>query len=87
MAVSTGGHAFFRRADGSRGVTPNHVHWAGAYVDAALAAGLRIDRCIDVPVDADLLEEFGSTDEWLDPMHAVLGLPFASIWAFRKPSG
>jgi ubiquinone/menaquinone biosynthesis C-methylase UbiE len=85
VAVATGAHAFFRRADGSRAVTRNEVHWPGAYVDAAVGAGLRVERCIDVPIDETLLREFGGTDDWLEPEGAVLGLPFASIWVFRKP--
>jgi len=84
VAVATGAHAFFRRADGSRGVTRNRVHWPGAYVDAAVEAGLRVERCLDVLVDEWLLREFGVTDAWLDPEGAVLGLPFASIWVLRK---
>ncbi|MEP6757821.1 MAG: class I SAM-dependent methyltransferase [Actinomycetota bacterium] len=87
MAAATGGHAFFRRADGSRAVSRNAVHWQSAYVDAAIDAGLRIERCLDVPVDRALLKDFGATDDWLDPMGAVLDLPFASIWSFRKPRG
>jgi ubiquinone/menaquinone biosynthesis C-methylase UbiE len=85
VAVATGAHAFFRRADGSRAVTRNEVHWPGSYVDAAVGTGLRVERCVDVPIDEALLREFGVTDDWLEPEGAVLGLPFASIWVFRKP--
>jgi ubiquinone/menaquinone biosynthesis C-methylase UbiE len=85
VAVSTGAHAFFRRADGSRGVARNEIHWPGSYVHAAVDAGLRVDRCIDVLVDEALLREFGLADDWLDPQGALLGLPFASIWVLHKP--
>lgn len=81
LAAEAGGQAFFRRADGSRGVTRNQVHWASSYISAARSAGLTVERCIDVPVDRALLTEFGS----IEAMEAVLGLPFVSIWVMSKP--
>jgi ubiquinone/menaquinone biosynthesis C-methylase UbiE len=85
VAVSTGGHAFFRREDDSRGVARNQAHWPGTYLDAARAAGLTVERCLDVLVDEDVLREFDVGDDPLEPMRAILGLPFASIWVFRRP--
>lgn len=96
VAVATGGHAFFRREDGSRGVARNEVHWAGAYVEAAVSAGLTVERCIDVLIDEPILQELslhrdragrlGDPDDPVDPVRAVLGLPFAWVWVFRAPA-
>jgi SAM-dependent methyltransferase len=80
LAAEAGGQAFFRRADGSRGVTRNQVHWASSYISAARSGGLTVERCIDVPVDRALLTEFGS----IEAMEAVLGLPFVSTWVMSK---
>lgn len=94
VAVATGGHAFFRRQDGSRGVARNEIHWPGAYVDAATAAGLVVRRCVDVLLDEAILQELsryreqpgklGAPDDPLDPVRAVVGLPFASVWVFHR---
>ena len=81
MFVATGGHAFFKREDGSRGVTRNVVHWAGAYVSAARESGLTVERCIDVFVDEALIEQFGLI---ADAEPALIGLPFATIWEMAK---
>lgn len=87
VAAATGGQAFFRRADGSRAVTRNEVHWPGAYVQAAVDAGLQVERCLDVLMDEELFREFDVGDDPLEPERAVLGLPFALVWVFRKPLG
>jgi ubiquinone/menaquinone biosynthesis C-methylase UbiE len=60
LAVATGGHAFFRRADGTRAVTRNYVHWPSAYVSTSTQAGLRVRRCEEAFVDEALLREFAS---------------------------
>ena len=80
LAVATGGHAFFRRADGTRAVTRNEIHWPGAYISAAVGAGLRVAACADALVDEAVLEAFAAEK----PLRAVLGLPFASVWVFGK---
>ncbi len=80
LSVATGGHAFFRRADGSRAVTRNEIHWPSAYITAAVGAGLRVTACVDALVDEAVLEAFAAEK----PLRAVLGLPFASIWVFSK---
>ena len=84
MAAATGGHAFFKRADGTRGVTRNHVHWPSAYVSAAASAGLVVKRCAEVFVDEELLREFGIDDLYLNPEAAIDGLPFALLWSFER---
>jgi ubiquinone/menaquinone biosynthesis C-methylase UbiE len=86
MAASTGGHAFFKRPDGTRGVTRNHTHWPSAYVSVATSAGLIVRRCAEVFVDEALLRELGVDDMYLSPEGAVEGLPFALLWAFERPA-
>ena len=85
MAVALGGQAFFRRADGSRAVTRNHVHWPSAYVGAATAAGLEIVACEEPVVNEELLDAWGADDLFLGPETAMLDLPFSILWVFRKP--
>jgi ubiquinone/menaquinone biosynthesis C-methylase UbiE len=84
VAVATGAHAFLQREDGSRAVVRNEIHWPSAYVRASLAAGLTVERCEEAFVDESLLEEFGVTDMALAPDAAILGLPFALVWVFRR---
>ena len=86
MAASTGGHAFFKRPDGTRGVTRNFAHWPSAYVTAAVSAGLVVARCAEVFVDEALLREFGVDDLFLSPEAATEGLPFALLWSFERPA-
>jgi len=86
VAAATGGHAFFTRADGTRGVTRNRVHWPSAYVTAATSAGLVVKRCVEVFVDDALLRSFGVDDLFLGPEAAVKGLPFVLLWSFERPA-
>ena len=86
MAASTGGHAFFKRPDGTRGVTRNYTHWPSAYVTAAVSAGLVVRRCAEVFVDEALLRESGVDDLFLSPQAAIEGLPFALLWSFGRPA-
>jgi ubiquinone/menaquinone biosynthesis C-methylase UbiE len=79
FAVTTGAHAFLPRADGTRAVVRNEVHWHSEYVDAFLAAGLRVTRCVE-PVFSDaVLGAFlhkGSTPA----NENLVGLPYVLIW-------
>jgi SAM-dependent methyltransferase len=84
IAVATGGHAFFKRADGTRAVTRNHVHWPSAYISAATSAGFVVRRCAEVFVDDALLHEFGVDDLQLAPEAAIKGLPLALLWSFER---
>jgi ubiquinone/menaquinone biosynthesis C-methylase UbiE len=86
FAAATGGHAFFRRADGTRAVTRNHVHWPSDYVAAATGAGLVVRRCVETFVDEALLREFGVEDPAVDPQGSLDGLPFALLWSFERPA-
>lgn len=85
MAVATGAQGFFRRADGSRVVVVNHVHWASAYVNVAVAQGLRIERCEEVPVDEPFMSQMGDEAIRLAAHGALIGLPLVLIWVMRKP--
>jgi ubiquinone/menaquinone biosynthesis C-methylase UbiE len=95
FAVFTGGHAFFRRADGSHAVTRNELHWPSAYVDAAAAAGLVVERCQEAFIDQALVDAFAADDAFVSsesagaglPETAILGLPFVLMWVFRRPDG
>ena len=84
LSAATGGHAFFKRADGTRAVTRNYPHWPSAYVSASMKAGLRIRRCQEAFVDDALLREFASGDLYLGPHSALNGLPFALLWEFER---
>lgn len=84
IAAATGGHAFFKRADGTRAVTRNHVHWPSAYISAATSAGFVVRRCAEVFVDDALLQEFGVDDLQLAPEAAIKGLPFVLLWSFER---
>ena len=82
LATSTGGHAFFRRADGSRAVTRNHVHWPSAYVSAATSAGFTVRGCVEAFINEALLREFGVAHD--APEEVLDGLPFALLWSFER---
>jgi ubiquinone/menaquinone biosynthesis C-methylase UbiE len=85
VSVATGGQAMFRREDGSRAVTRNHLHWMGGYVNAAVAAGLVVERCEEVLVDEAFLEEMRDVGLRSAATPALLGLPVALLWRLRKP--
>lgn len=84
LAVATGAHAFPEDPEGQGFVVANEVHWQSEYIAAAGRAGMRVDRCEEVFVDEALLRASGVEDVWIDPMSAVVGLPFALIWVFRR---
>ncbi len=84
VAVATGAQAFFRRADGSRGVVVNEQHWVSDYVDASAGAGLVIERCFEPLVEEGLKIGFGS-DAIREAVDVSLtGLPMALIWVLRR---
>jgi 2-polyprenyl-3-methyl-5-hydroxy-6-metoxy-1,4-benzoquinol methylase len=49
MSVMLGDSVLFSTPEGGRGVTQSYVHWHGEWIDAFAAAGLRVQRCLDVP--------------------------------------
>ncbi|MGZ4133469.1 MAG: hypothetical protein ACXVWF_10495 [Actinomycetota bacterium] len=63
----------------------NHLHWMSDYVNAAVGAGLVVDRCEEVLVDEAFLEEMRDTGLRAAATPALLGLPVALLWRFRKP--
>jgi ubiquinone/menaquinone biosynthesis C-methylase UbiE len=85
VSVALGGHAFFRREDGSRCVIRNHVHWHAEYLDAFAASGLRVRRCLEPTYTPEIVSSFlreGSS-------HAIRhleGLPFALVWDLELPA-
>ncbi len=84
FAVATGAHAGFRRDDGERMVTRNHVHWHGAYVRAASAAGLTVDDCQEVLVGESFITELRDVATRGPARDGLLGLPLVLLWVFRK---
>ncbi len=83
VAVATGSHAFFRFADGSRGVVRNELHWHGEYLDAFAAAGLRVRRCLEPRFSQVVLEAFlgkGGSPTAGAALEHLLGLPYVLIW-------
>jgi ubiquinone/menaquinone biosynthesis C-methylase UbiE len=84
VAVATGAQAFFRRADGSRGVVVNEQHWVSDYVDAFAGAGLVIERCLEPLVHEGYKFGFGSDEIREAADVSLTGLPVALIWVLRR---
>jgi ubiquinone/menaquinone biosynthesis C-methylase UbiE len=84
VAVATGAHAFFLRADGSRGVLRNELHWPSEYVAAFRAAELTVERLIEPPFDESFVEQMPEAAVRDAAREAVVGLPFALVWRLRK---
>lgn len=79
LAVATGAHAFFRRADGSRGVVRNELHWHGEYAEAFVRAGLHVLRCLEPRFSDEVLQAFLSKGG-LPALENLVGLPYVLIW-------
>jgi SAM-dependent methyltransferase len=84
VAVATGAHAFFVRANGSRGVAGNEVHWPSEYVDAFRAADLAIEQAAEPPFDESFVEEMLEPAVRDAAREAIVGLPFALVWLVRR---
>ena len=84
ISAATGGHAWFRRTDGSRGVTRNHVHWPSDYVGASNAAGLVVERCEEPRFEARYAEHVSSPEVREALCDVLVGLPYALIWQLRR---
>jgi len=85
VSVALGGHAFFRREDGSRCVIRNLVHWHAEYLDAFAAAGLRIRRCVEPRYTPEIVSSF--LREGASPaIRHLEGLPFALVWDLELPA-
>lgn len=88
--VSLGGQAFFRDSNGAGAYVRNYAHTHAAYLAAIQAAGLRVQHCLEPPIEeAHLgLGTNGLGAEALDAARdAFIGLPGALIWALRSPPG
>jgi ubiquinone/menaquinone biosynthesis C-methylase UbiE len=86
VAAATGAHAQLKRADGSRAVTRNHVHWPSDYVLAFDASGLRVERCEEPRAGAALFETIANDDVREAAEAGLEGLPFALLWRARRIS-
>jgi ubiquinone/menaquinone biosynthesis C-methylase UbiE len=84
VAAATGAHAFFIRGDGTRGVTRNHVHWPGEYVDAFRLAGLVVDAVAEPLVGESFVEEMSEGAIRDAAGDAIVGLPLALVWSVHK---
>lgn len=85
FATALGAAALFRRADGSRAATTNHIHWVSAYVRAITDAGLAIERCLEPIVDAGYKVGLGSFEVREAADISLTGLPLLLIWVLRRP--
>jgi ubiquinone/menaquinone biosynthesis C-methylase UbiE len=85
VSVALGGHAFFRRENGSRCVIRNHLHWHAEYLDAFAAGGLRVRRCLEPRYTLEIVGSFlreGSSPA----IRHLEGLPFALVWDLELPA-
>ncbi len=75
-----GWRAWYARPDGSRAFIPEFAHWHGAYIDAFVAAGLVVRRCLEPAIPIDVARAMGRG--WVDDAAeiAVAGLPGVLIW-------
>ncbi len=75
-----GWRAWYARPDESRAFIPEYAHWHGAYIDAFVAAGLVVRRCLEPTIPADLARAMSRG--WVDDAAeiAVAGLPGVLIW-------
>ena len=73
-----------KRADGSRAVTRNHVHWPSEYVRAATAAGLVVEACEEPRVSEPFFEALTNPEVLEIARSALEGLPYALLWKMRK---
>jgi SAM-dependent methyltransferase len=94
VSVLLGDSLLFETPGGGRGVTQQYVRWPGEWIDAFNAAGLRVQRCIDVPWPGP---PFGG--EWYAPdgelrspgqlmgdisILAKEGTPAAIVWQLER---
>jgi ubiquinone/menaquinone biosynthesis C-methylase UbiE len=84
FSTALGAQALFRRPDGSRAATTNHLHWISDYVRAFEEAGLRIEGCIEPLVDEGFKVGLGSQDVRDAADIALTGLPLLLLWVLRR---
>jgi SAM-dependent methyltransferase len=84
FAVETGFQAVFRRSDGSRAVTVNHLHQVSDYVRAFTAAGLVIEGCEEPLVDEGFKTGLRSDDVRAAADVGLTGMPLLLLWRLRR---
>ena len=83
IAVATGAQAFFRRADDTRAMTINHLHWVSEYIRAFAAAGFSIEGCEEPLVDEGFKRGLRSEDVRAAADVGLTGLPLCLLWVLR----
>jgi hypothetical protein len=78
--------AWFRRDDGTRAVTRNHVHWPSDYIRAFQRSGLRILRCEEPRVTEGFIAGGGVASEEVREAirNSLVGLPLVLLWLLRR---
>ncbi len=85
MNAVLGGGAFFRRADGARGIVRSYTHGIADYVAAFLSCGLDIAGCVATKWSDNEIAMTGIVD--LAPKAfraAIAGVPLALIWQLKR---
>ncbi len=80
-----GWRAWFAHPDGSRSFIPEYVHSHADYIEAFVAAGLEVMRCLEPPIPPELARAMGGGVAEDAAEIAVTGLPGALIWELRRP--
>jgi SAM-dependent methyltransferase len=81
------GQALFRDAEGHLAWVRNRLHWHSAYISAAIAAGLAVRQCLELPLGAD---DIGLVGAGAVPpagpaaREAFLGLPGVLVRDLRR---
>jgi ubiquinone/menaquinone biosynthesis C-methylase UbiE len=84
LAVATGGHAFFKAAVGSRGVTRNRLHWTSEYLEAFRSVGLQVEACAEPLFEPRFADDVSDEELRAAILGALPGLPFALVWLLRR---
>ena len=84
FAVETGFQAVFRKVDGSRAVTINHLHQVSDYARAFTAAGLTIEHCEEPLVDESFKTGLGSGYVRAAADVGLTGMPLLLLWRLRR---
>ena len=87
LVVAFGGQALFRDAEGHLAWVRNRLHWHGAYITAAVAAGLEVRQCLEPPLGAEDIGLVGAGAVQLAgpaAREAFLGLPGVLVWDLRR---
>jgi SAM-dependent methyltransferase len=83
MSATLGGRAFYRGADGERGVVDKAEHGIADYITAFVRSGLEINACVEPAWGVRELAMMQGASALLKPetLHAALiGTPCALVW-------